>query len=88
MRMMFAVGRLNRVRSKIVVAGRLREPEAGSRRAGRGPLVPPRNPLTGPNQPVQDGTRSPGVDRVRGSRDPIPQGIGSIRNHEGGSRIH
>lgn len=86
--MMFAVGRLNRVRSKIVVAGRLREPEAGSRRAAGGPLAPPRNPLTTPNQPVQDGTRRPGVDCVRGRRDPIPQGIGPLRDHEGSSRIH
>ena len=88
MRMMFAVGSLNRVRSKIVVAGRLRDAEAGLPLAAGRPLAPPRNPLAGPNQLVQDGSGGPAVDRAGSGGDPIPQGIGTFRNHEGGSRVH
>ena len=82
MRMMFAVGRLNRVRSKIVVAGRLREAEEAP------PLAPPRKALAGSHQVFEDGAGRPKVDRVRGRRDPIPRGIGKLRDHEGGSRVH
>lgn len=88
MRMMFAVGRLNRVRSKIVVAGRLRDAEAGLPLAAGRPLAPPHNPLTGPNQLVQDGSGSPGVDRARSGGGALPQGIRPLRDHEGGSRVH
>jgi len=86
--MMFAVGRLNRVRSKIVVAGRLRESETGSQLSAGGPLPPSRNPVAGSNQLVQDGAGRPGVDRVRGGRDPVRKGTHPIRDHESGSRVH
>jgi len=72
--MMFAVGSLNRSRSKIVVAGRLREIEIPA------PLTPSRRPPAGPDEVVQHGAGSPGVDRVRGGSRTPGEGTGASRH--------
>lgn len=74
MRMMFAVGSLNRARSKIVVAGRLRETD------GPAPPTPPRRPPAGPGEGVRRGSGR--------ARDGGDGGIGASRHPEGGSRVH
>lgn len=86
--MMFAVGRLNRMRSKIVVAGRLRGSEAGSPAAAGGPPAPPRDPPAAPHEVVRDGGGTPGADRVPGGGDAVSQGTGTLSAHERSRRVH
>ena len=82
MRMMFAVGRLNRSRSKIVVAGRLREIEIPA------PLTPSRRSPAGPDEVVQHGAGRPAVDRIRGGGRTLGEGSDTSRHLEGRGRIH
>ena len=82
MRMMFAVGSLNRARSKIVVAGRLREMD------GPAPPTPQRRPPAGPGEGVRRGTGRGRVDRACGRDGASGEGIGASRHPEGGGRVH
>lgn len=80
MRMMFAVGSLNRARSKIVVAGRLR---------GSGipaPPTPSHGPPAGPGEVARRRAGDPGADRIRGGAP--GEGTDSSSRIEGRSRVH
>ena len=81
MRMMFAVGSLNRARSKIVVAGRLRELD------GPAPPTPPRRPPAGPRRgrPARAPAAAGSIMLAAGTA-PAERGSARPATPEGGGR--